>query len=98
MCPNVWQAARAPTSGLTWRNIGQTPPKEELGVEELILEHASGLRWRNIGAATPKEGTELTNPKLSDALKGKTWFTYKEWDSFGILEPLKLSHFIKSLN
>ena len=98
MCSNVWQAARAPASGLTWRNIGQTPPKEELGVEELILEHASGLRWRNIGSATPKEGTELTNPKLSDALKGKTWFTYKEWDSFGILEPLKLSHFIKSLN
>jgi len=59
------------------------------------LPPADGLKWKEAGAEKPAGGEELTHPKLSEALKGKTSFTQKEWEAFGV-KDLRMSHFIKA--
>ena len=58
---------------------------------------ASGLKWQIIITTKVPEGRELTNGKLSAALKRTLVFEKNEWASFGIV-GLGMDHFIKSGN
>ena len=55
----------------------------------------SGLKWEEVGAETPASGVEMTNEKLSEALKSKAEFTHHEWEVFGI-KDVRDEHFIKA--
>ena len=56
----------------------------------------SGLKWERAGAEKPTHGRELSNQSLAAALEeGRTDFTQKEWDAFGI-RNLRSDHFIKA--
>ena len=54
-----------------------------------------GLNWKEVGAAKPAHGDELTNAKLSAALKRKTVFTEDEWKGFGI-EDLQMEQVVNA--
>ena len=60
--------------------------KQEDKLRNVANGQASGLKWKEVGTAKPTIGTELTNPKLSQALKTKQEFLENEWDSFGITD------------
>ena len=53
------------------------------------------LKWRNIGSTAPSSGRELTNAKLSFALKRRTEFTATDLAAFE-LQELRPSDYIKS--
>ena len=55
----------------------------------------SGLKWEEVGAEKPTHGRELSNQSLAAALEeGRTLFTQKELESFGITDCS--DHFIKA--
>ena len=74
--------------GMKWRNIGEVQPTRGRALA------ATGLLWRRI-VTKPTQGQELTNERLSAALKRKVKvdfvkaemrsFSQVEWDAFGIL-------------
>ena len=61
----------------------------------LTCSSASGLRWKEAGTELPANGKELSNEKLSKALRSKVEFTAVEWEDFGINE-LQMDHCIRA--
>lgn len=59
------------------------------------LMGAPGLTWRKAGGTRPGYGQQLTNDKLSEALRHQLDFTQAEWDAFGVT-GLTADHFVMS--
>jgi hypothetical protein len=72
-------------------------PKPIKGVTAVAVNASKlGLKWENAGKTKPAKTREISNPELETALvEGKTEFTLKEWDGFGIFS-LKLDNCIKA--
>ena len=54
-----------------------------------------GLKWLKMGHTEPVRGRHLENAELQEALRDKTEFSQKEWNSFGV-EDLHIDDFVES--
>ena len=69
--------------------------KEWRFLHNLACHIPVGLKWRSVGMTAPSSGRELTNKKLSSALKQSTEFTVTDLESFELPE-IEAGDYIKS--